>query len=166
MFPDPGRRVRALTALFEVQVDHARQHGTVLIAGQDQGVAVVLEPDYDPSAAETGALRRRMARVCAADASTALGYLDALEAGHPHRRPHHYLTLLAVRAALQGHGIGSALLSDLTGRWQAAQEPAYLEATTPAGRRLYRRHGFTDHGTLLHPLSGPAVHPMWRNPTT
>ncbi|GAA0278794.1 GNAT family N-acetyltransferase [Cryptosporangium japonicum] len=64
-------------------------------------------------------------------------------AGTKHRlrptRPHWYLSDIAVVAAARRGGIGSALLAHRLGR---ISEPAYLEATTPASRRLYQRFGF------------------------
>lgn len=53
--------------------------------------------------------------------------------------PHWYLSDIAVVAEERRAGIGSALLAHRLAR---ISEPAYLEATTPASRRLYQRFGF------------------------
>ena len=46
----------------------------------------------------------------------------------------------------------------------AAGQPAYLEATTDANKRLYLRHGFVELDPLPLPDNGPVLYPMWRDP--
>ena len=49
-------------------------------------------------------------------------------------------------------------------RCDAAAVPAYLESTCVRSVRLYRRHGFVEHGTVDLPAGHPPVTPMWRDP--
>jgi hypothetical protein len=46
----------------------------------------------------------------------------------------------------------------------AQRAPAYLEASTPRSRELYRRHGFEVTGEFNLPSGGPSVWQMWREP--
>ena len=87
-----------------------------------------------------------------------------LDAHHPHE-PHWYLGFLGVQPALQGLGLGSALLQSTLVGVDEAGEPAYLEATNADNRRLYERHGFRVVGELPLP-GGPSLFPMWREPKT
>ncbi|UJR84791.1 GNAT family N-acetyltransferase [Sandaracinus amylolyticus] len=60
---------------------------------------------------------------------------------HP-REPHFYLWVLGVEPALQGRGVGSALLRAFCARADAARMLAYLETDRWESVLLYQRHGF------------------------
>ena len=68
-------------------------------------------------------------------------WLDEVEQHHP-QTPHYYLEYLGVEPALQGQGLGSHLLSELTRRADAAHVGCYLETATPRNLPLYQRFGF------------------------
>lgn len=92
-----------------------------------------------------------------------LSIVRAMDAEYASFRPHYphwYLTDLAVDPGSQGLGIGSALLRDRLAKVDADGLPAYLEATTPASRRLYERHGFAYVDTI-NP-EGPSAFAMVR----
>ena len=40
--------------------------------------------------------------------------------------------------------------------------PAYLEASDPAKRDIYRTHGYADFGDPIQLPDGPSMYPMWR----
>lgn len=85
------------------------------------------------------------------------------------RRPavaHLHLSCMGVTGARQGAGIGSAMLRHRLAEADAEQLGAYLEASSPRSRALYRRHGFTDLGDPVEPTGGPTLWPMWRTPKT
>ena len=69
----------------------------------------------------------------------------------------------AIQPAVQGLGLGSALMRATLVGVDAAGEPAYLEATSPDNRRLYERHGFEVVRELPLP-GGPSLYAMWREP--
>jgi ribosomal protein S18 acetylase RimI-like enzyme len=87
-----------------------------------------------------------------------------MEERHPHNPPHWYLFILGTDPAAQGHGLGSALLSDMLARVDASSMPAYLESSNERNIALYGRHGFEVTGEVTIP-NGPRVWPMWRDPT-
>jgi GNAT superfamily N-acetyltransferase len=68
-------------------------------------------------------------------------WLDEVGQHHPHS-PHYYLEYLGVEPALQGKGLGSQLLAELTRRADAAEVGCYLETATPRNLPLYQRFGF------------------------
>ncbi|MFC7400787.1 GNAT family N-acetyltransferase [Citricoccus sp. GCM10030269] len=78
---------------------------------------------------------------------------------HRPKDPHWYLADIAVGPKARGLGVGSALLLYRLAAIDAVGAPAYLEATTPASRHLYERHGFEAAGAIdLAPgVSGTAM---------
>jgi ribosomal protein S18 acetylase RimI-like enzyme len=67
--------------------------------------------------------------------------LEQMDAAHPNE-PHWYLPWLGVDAALQGAGLGAALLRHGLARVDADRVPAFLETPNPRTVPFYERHGF------------------------
>lgn len=82
----------------------------------------------------------------------------AMEARHL-VEPHFYLRIVGVRTALQGKGVGSALMQPTLQRADSAGLPAYIEASTERSAALYERLGFVHIDVLELPDGGP---PLWR----
>ena len=81
--------------------------------------------------------------------------------GYPPKFPHWYLYMLGARPEARGKGVGTALLDH--GLERAGDDPAYLEASTPASAALYERVGFVPLGES--PVATPGYAPeigMWR----
>jgi GNAT superfamily N-acetyltransferase len=97
------------------------------------------------------------------DLLRSLRALTHVEHLHP-KEPHWYLGVLGTRTALQGKGIGSALLQPVLERCDEEGLPAYLESSKHANIAFYRRHGFEVTGEIRLPPDGPVVWPMWREP--
>jgi ribosomal protein S18 acetylase RimI-like enzyme len=57
-------------------------------------------------------------------------------------QPHWYLAFAGVEPALQGHGIGEALLRPVLQQADSDAVPCYLETPFPRTHALYRRLGF------------------------
>jgi ribosomal protein S18 acetylase RimI-like enzyme len=83
---------------------------------------------------------------------------------HPTDRPHAYLWFLGVAPAMQGHGLGSRLLTAANERLDAAGLPAYLETGTTRNVALYRRHGFEVISEHKARKDAPNMWSMWREP--
>jgi ribosomal protein S18 acetylase RimI-like enzyme len=64
-----------------------------------------------------------------------------LDACHP-AAPHAHLQFLGVSGAVQGQGVGSAMLKTMLTPLDASGMAAYLEASTERNVALYARHGF------------------------
>ncbi|HVE95007.1 MAG TPA: GNAT family N-acetyltransferase [Acidimicrobiales bacterium] len=93
----------------------------------------------------------------------ALRTLAAVEKVHP-REPHYYLAVLGTEPAMQGKGVGSALLAPVLGRCDTEGVPAYLESSKETNLAFYARHGFVESDPVTLPGGGPNVWPMWREP--
>jgi GNAT superfamily N-acetyltransferase len=86
-------------------------------------------------------------------------WLDEVGQHHPHA-PHYYLEYLGVEPALQGQGLGSQLLSELTRRADAVGVGCYLETATRRNLPLYQRFGF--QVTVQKEIIGLPAWFLWR----
>jgi ribosomal protein S18 acetylase RimI-like enzyme len=91
--------------------------------------------------------------------ATALG--RQLTALHP-RMPHAHLVFLGVAPAMQGRGVGSAMLKQALAPLDATGTHAYLEASIERNIALYERHGFVVTGAFERP--GLHMRTMLREP--
>jgi len=67
--------------------------------------------------------------------------LEQMGAVHP-TYPHWYLPWFGVDPALQGQGVGSALMTQCLATVDADHLPTYLESPNPRNISFYQRHGF------------------------
>ena len=161
LIPDREERLAVYPDYFRMFAEFFLERGQVDVTDDVNGVALWLPvgdqleldiPDYDS----------RLAKIC----GTAVGRFVLLDmatgAHHPRKRPHHYLSHLAVHPTRQGHGVGSALLRHGHARLDREGAAAYLEATGARTVRLYGRHGYRST-TYPAPIPrGPDLFPMWR----
>jgi GNAT superfamily N-acetyltransferase len=80
------------------------------------------------------------------------------------REPHFYVRTVGVRTALQGQGVGSALMHPTLERADSAGLPTYIEASSERSAALYERLGFVHMDVLELPEGGPPVWLMRRPP--
>jgi GNAT superfamily N-acetyltransferase len=161
--PDPRIRAANLPRVFRVIVDGLQAHDESYQTADSRAGALWVPPGrpaLDPEADS------RLAEAVAAMGPDAVdrwvALAEVMEERHPHRA-HHYLWLLGVHRSAQRRGLGSALLRDRLAWCDEHAQPAYLEATSPANRALYERHGFEVTGVLTAEDS-PPLWAMWRNP--
>ncbi|MFC0029158.1 hypothetical protein ACFFMM_06425 [Micromonospora chaiyaphumensis] len=160
LVPDDRRRRRVLTAVVRVWTEQALLSGEAYLL-EDGSAAAVWLHRYGPVAEPTG-YGERFAVACADHLDRFLQLDDALAAHRP-ADPHNHLAFFAVTA--QPHRIrrATALLTASNARMGQARLPTYTEATTPADRDLYARHGYVAHEPFTLP-DGTTTHPMWRRP--
>ncbi len=82
------------------------------------------------------------------------------------RELHYYVRTVGVRTALQGRGVGSALVQPTLDRADSAGLPTYIEASSERSAALYERLGFVHMDVLELPEGGPPVWLMRRPPRT
>lgn len=148
----------AFAAFAEVYVGHHTElaaEGAAAALWAPAGVAPMTDEQQQTFA-------ERIAGILGPDAERAFDTAAVLDEHHPDQ-PCAYLQFLGVVPARQGRGLGSQLLAAMLSRCDATATPAYLEATSPANRRLYERHGFATVSEVVLP-DGPPVWPMWREP--
>jgi ribosomal protein S18 acetylase RimI-like enzyme len=150
VFPDPGRRRRALAPFFRATVRDAARAGVVHGAhggdGRLLGVAVWLPPGASPlPLSRKLRMLRGLVRVFAAaprSFPTFARFGSNVERAHP-RDAHWYLVVLGVRAQAQRRGVGSALLEAGLRLVDADASDCYLETSDHANVPFYERFGFS-----------------------
>lgn len=156
--------VAALRRYFGIEVGLALSgRGEVWLDDDLLGAAVWHRPGAWPEAAHAPA-RTLIAylRIFSTRFGAAGRVATALARAHP-REPHWYLPFIGVVPEAAGSGRGAALLEPALARCDEDRVPAYLEATSEASARLFRRHGFEPRDELVLP-DGVGVRPMWREP--
>jgi GNAT superfamily N-acetyltransferase len=153
-----------LRPFWRFYVEGARRYDTAF-AGVDAGTVSVWIPPGGTELSEDQevGIRHLAEQMLAPDRVTALFELwDRFDEHHPHDEPHAYLSLLATRPSLAGHGYGQAHLAADLARWDAARIPTYLESSNPRNNHRYQRQGFVPVGQFETVLDGAVVTTMWR----
>lgn len=166
LVPNPLPRRAIFPSYFRIHVERALDDGLVLTTPARDVAAlwIPVAPDGPPEPPEeyheelailTG---RHLARFQALDA--------AFDRHHPVGATHEHLAILAVRPDRQRLGIGTAMLHARHAILDRDGTPAYLEASDPAKRELYRKHGYVPRpdAPIRLPDGGPELFPMWREP--
>lgn len=157
-----GARIAALQRLVAAEV--VLPYGELWVAEVDGALAAAalwLRPD---SAVPQYVWRDVEAQSIelAGDRGAQFAGAEALAATLRPADPHWYLGGVGVRPAHQGAGLGAAVLAPVLERADTADEPMYLETSTPANVGFYRRRGFAVTGELTIPDGGPPVWGMSR----
>ncbi|MFD4245041.1 GNAT family N-acetyltransferase [Streptomyces sp. NPDC058525] len=166
MIPDAVRRRELLPSVFRAFTREAAADGRVYLAGDGLGALLLVNgPARDGVHGSGGAASAQpLADLAEEFADRLLTCARLLAAHHPGRPAHFYIPLVAARRGHQGRGIGSALVASALA--DTAGAPVYLEATSRASLRLYRRLGFTRRGPELRLPDGPALFPAWWDPSS
>jgi GNAT superfamily N-acetyltransferase len=166
MLPGRLRLRRRLRAMFAAEMSQyvLPNGGTVWTASGYGGAVCELPPGaWEMPTATTGKEALGWLRAFGTRLPRALRVQRAMAARHP-REPHFYVRIAGVRPALQGQGLGSALMRPTLERADAAGLPTYLEASSERSAALYERLGFVHLGVLALPDDGPPLWPMRRPP--
>ena len=160
LLPGSARRESRLRTFFAAEIEqYVLPNGTVWTTSGYDGAVTELPPgawDMPSSVTLKDALKwmwvfgRRLA--------LAMKVQRAMEERHL-REPHFYIRAVGVRTALQGQGLGSALMQPTLERADSAGLATYLEASSERSAALYERLGFLHLDVLELPEGGP---PVWR----
>lgn len=161
VYPDPARYLAAFPQLVELIGGGAFDTGTAEIAADGRrGAALWLGPGAE---SDEDALGDLVAATVDADRhDDVFGLLSQMDEQHP-ERDLWYLPFIGVDPPHQGNGLGSTLLAAGLRRADRDGVEAFLEASTPANRRLYERHGF-EVVDELRCGDSPPLWPMLRPP--
>ncbi len=162
--PDRRRRAVVLHGLLATVVTDAAAHARVAVAaGEVLGAAVWQPPGRYPMS--TGRRLRAVARMAGTavrvgrSMQAVVRFGSAVDAAFP-AHPVRYLQVLGVAPAVQGRGVGAALLDEGLAVADRAGQDTYLETAREANVTFYARRGFAplaDGAPIGH---GQPV--MWR----
>jgi ribosomal protein S18 acetylase RimI-like enzyme len=164
------RGLKASQILRNLTLDFAGELGVCMRRGAPlevlaNGAIVAAAVIYPPGTYPTGWLDERLIQISTIFGHTRYdlrawqAWLQEVGKLHP-KTPHYYLEYLGVEPALQGQGLGSHLLAELTRRADAAGVGCYLETATARNLPLYQRFGF-EIATQKEIIGLPAWF-MWR----
>jgi ribosomal protein S18 acetylase RimI-like enzyme len=150
LIPDPASRAAIYQPYARLTFSHALSYGRIHATADLRGGAVWLPPNAPSISPEIYA---DLFGPAAARFAILAETLAAAEPDHPHET----LAFLGVHPDHQRQGLGSALLRYGHARLDATGTAAFLVATSPGSRDLYRRHGYT----LVAEVSLPDGPPLW-----
>lgn len=159
MLPRSLRLNARLQAMFTAELEqYGLPRGAVWTSVGCDGAAVALPPGaWKMPKSMTLKQARMWARALGRRLLLAARVQRAMEERHL-REPHFYVRIIGVRTALQGRGLGSALMQPTLQRADSAGLPTYIEASTERSAALYERLGFQHIDVLELPEGGP---PLW-----
>ncbi|HIV58433.1 MAG TPA: GNAT family N-acetyltransferase [Candidatus Stackebrandtia faecavium] len=160
LIADPAQRFVPMRDQFAIMVEHAVDHGTVLLNGDSTGAIVCF--DNTKEAPEPADYDARLRDACGPHLARFQALDEAFAKHHP-TKPHIHAAFLGVHRDHRDKGIGSALMRHQLSHADAAQSAIYLEASDATNRERYRRYGFSDLDPMELP-DGPTMYPMWRDP--
>jgi GNAT superfamily N-acetyltransferase len=164
LMPDARKRQTRLRRFFAIELRHlALPRGHVWTTGGCSGVAMVMPPGawrvpLRATLLEGGAFGLGLAK--AAMLASAMDWRHARDV----RGPHYYVRDVGVLPAMQGKGLGSALMRPTLERCERDGLPAYLEASSERSAALYERLGFR-LTSELRVAGSPPLRLMVRPPT-
>jgi ribosomal protein S18 acetylase RimI-like enzyme len=167
--PDETRRRQVLPWFYEKFLHYGQRYGKVYTTASLEGVAIWLGP-HKPSLAFPGILLSGLwqfpFRLHWPELMRSLllsNYADRLHAAAI-RGPHWYVSELGVDAALQGQGVGSALLQPVLESSDRQALCCYLETNNEKNLLFYERHGFSVVSQGHARFAAPPTWAMLRNP--
>ncbi len=163
----PGSlRLRArLRTMFAAEMEqYVLPKGTVWTTSGYDGAVCELPPGaWEMPSSATGKEAIKWMRAFGRRLPLAIRVQRAMEERHL-PEPHFYVRTVGVRTALQGQGMGSALMRPTLERADSAGQPTYIEASSERSAALYEQLGFVHMGVLDLPEGGPPVWLMRRPP--
>jgi GNAT superfamily N-acetyltransferase len=163
LLPGSLRLKSRLRTVFAAEMEQyvLRNGGTVWATLAYDGALAELPPGaWEFPKSQTGKETLKWVRAFGTRSLLATRVARLMEERHL-REPHFYVRFVGVRNALQGRGMGFALMQPTLERADSAGFPTYLEASSDRSAALYERLGFVHLGALELP-GGPPLWPMRR----
>jgi predicted GNAT family acetyltransferase len=160
MLPNTLRLQARLRTMFGAEMEQyvIPNGGTIWTTSDHAGAVCELPPGgWEMPTSMTGTQALKWVRAFGKRLPLAIKVQKAMEERHLHE-PHFYIRVVGVRTALQGQGLGSALMRPTLERADSSGLPAYIEASSERSAALYERLGFVHTEVLELPKGGP---PVW-----
>lgn len=159
-WPDPQQYLEAFPRFARAFGGAAIALGTAHYYEEFSGVALWLPPGAAPD--EESLMKVIEETVADEKRKAVFSVIEQMETYHP-SEPHWHLPLIGVDPAMQGRGVGAALMRHALEQFDREESLAYLEATSARSVPLYERHGFEALGSI-QVADSPTIVPMLRRP--
>jgi GNAT superfamily N-acetyltransferase len=159
-WPDPQQYLEAFPRFARAFGGAAIALGTAHYYAGFSGVALWLPPGAAPD--EESLMKVIEETVADEKRKAVFSVIEQMETYHP-SEPHWHLPLIGVDPAMQGRGVGAALMRHALEQCDREESLAYLEATSARSVPLYERHGFEALGSIQM-ADSPTIVPMLRRP--
>jgi GNAT superfamily N-acetyltransferase len=153
---DHGDVVERFTRAFAYFLEDVLGLGIVWEAGDADGAAVWVPPDRPVAWEEQAWNQPRIGELTDDGGRRYDAFWDWVDSHTPHE-PVWLLDSIAVEPALQGHGLGSALIAAGLARARADGLGAFLSTGTPGNVSIYQRSGLRVVEDLDAPNGGPHI---------
>lgn len=160
-----ARRARHIYDILGAEVEALMTRGEVYTTDDVAGGAVWSAPNSAPPGlrAQIRMLPRFGEAVGWRRMRTILSIFNDLDRKHP-KEPHYYLSTLGVEPALQGRGLGTALMAPVLQNCDRDRLPVHLESSKERNVPLYEQNGFRVTEVYQAPAGGPPLWIMQRAP--
>lgn len=141
---DRDRAQRVMRSAVRV-AKFGRRWSHAIVAVQDERILGALNAAPWPNCQLTGLQKIATVPAMLRATGTALpriAHMSERRAAHDPRRAHWHIGPVGVRPDAQGHGVGSALLTEFLATSDKRGAPAFLETDVDRNVTLYQRHGF------------------------
>lgn len=162
LWPDAHRYLTYWPGFVGAIAGAAFEHSSAHSLDGGRAVALWRPPGVGPDSEAIGPI---MVESLEAETLVQVGVISEQMARFHPTMEHWYLAFLGVEPSAQGGGLGSVLLAHGLAACDRDELPAYLEASTPRSRDLYRRFGFQVVG-VIQSGSSPPTWAMFREPGT
>jgi ribosomal protein S18 acetylase RimI-like enzyme len=159
-WPDPQQYLESFPRFARAFGGSAVGLGTAYYAEGFSGVALWLPPGAAPD--EESLMKIFEDTVAQKQRSIVFSMFEQMETYHP-TETHWHLPLIGVDPALQGRGVGAALMRHALEKCDLEETLAYLESSNPRNISLYERLGFEPLGSI-QVADSPTIVPMLRRP--
>lgn len=166
LYPDAAARPARLRETFELICDLAMPHGHLYTNAERSAAAAWTTPDValvdDVGGERFVAMIERHVGDRVHDVVEGMAHTEAERPAAPHFALHS----LAVDAAVQGRGVGAALLAPVLARCDEDAMPAHLTSSAARNVPFYERLGFAVTAEVELPGGGPVMRTMIRQPSS
>jgi ribosomal protein S18 acetylase RimI-like enzyme len=168
--PDDEERRKLSAPMFESLLRYGHLYGQVLTTpGQPAGGAVWMRPgqwEMTESGMEEAGFMKLPGVIGEAAFQRFTSFFGYIEQYHHRDVPpmHWYLAVIGVEPAMQGRGVGAAMMRPVLERADADGIPCYLETAQPKNVPLYQHLGFDVLLEEVEPESGVRFWTFRRDP--
>lgn len=162
---NPVKRRAHVGSLFAELVRTQVQAGNGYTTANEDGVAVWAPPkQWQGTFGQTlRCVVPAIRSIGAPHVLSRLSVLSRLDKIHP-TEPHWYLAYLATDPAMQGKGVGTAVMQPILDECDRTGLPAFLESSKESNLSYYARFGFAVTNKVDLPGGCPPMWQMWRDP--